>query len=532
MANYIKHFQTISRHEQALRQPPTVILCLTKVLNYIKEVLDDDSTQTLFEMIGHHITTKDVSAHYLNVDLLSNEILEALRYAFVSIGVYNNERAQLDQMVDFFRDIYDGTYRDDGVKVLTLPTALYNDSIIPTNYDTFAQWLISNPKFYVDSIPVDPDAFRVGLTLRLVKEWFRLNHDVVVDAHLDALSGKLGKLFAVSDVQPSYWLTPDGFANLPYVLIEAADYNAYMQLVQNRLTQLGGNQTIIDFNTYADTAMLPLLISYEEATLMMSSFFEDIYAEDTGVKILQFNIEYMKFLNAGGAITFEGFPELCEDCGETTVQLIGRKFVDYYKNHLTYVLSDSMTPEYKATLTAIRNSAMLNYTKVFSVASILGKNNFAIAVNLCINHLTPERTIDFINVVGLSKSIACLSLVPYHDGNGTLFNRLVVSFDNYNPDFTVTILDGISTVNLDFLACVITMRRDNMAVYLNKGDDVETFTFNNVNRLFDVDPFFLFTGPRIDNYKPGTTRINSLKLYGKAISDADASAILAGFQNT
>jgi hypothetical protein len=169
---------------------------------------------------------------------------------------------------------------------------------------------------------------------------------------------------------------------------------------------------------------------------------------------------------------------------------------------------------------------------VFHVASVLHKNNFGIHVELSINHLVEERTLDLINIVGLSKSVLCLCLIPYRDVYGTLFNRLVVSFDNYNPEFTTTLIDQIQEEDLHVISAVLTMSETSMDVFVGRDDDMTRFSFANENRMYDVDPFFFFIGPRLEPYKRGTTRINSIKLYGKALSETDAEAILAGFQHT
>ena len=528
MANYIRQFQTISRYESSLRQAPSVIGCLVNVLKYIKEILDDDSTQTLFEMIGHHLHTKDITAHYTNIDLLSDDILSALQYAFISVGVYTNERAQRDQMADFFEKIYDGSGLYLGVKVLTLPSYYSESSIIPSNYNDFTMWLISNPQIYESNVPVDYEAFRIGLTLRLAKEWFRVNHDTILDAHANSITGKLSRLVATSKVSPSYWIVPDNFVNMPYTLIDSNDYNRYMDLIRARLLELGGTQKVIDYTTHPDTAMLPLLVGYDESTIFMTTFFKDIYTISSGVKIIQYNTDSVKALFFGGHETYDGFPELCIDCGEDSVQLVGRKQTDYYTNHLYYVLSSSMTPEYQAVLTDLRNDVHRSYHKVFHVGSILNKNNFGLYTSMSISHLVEQHTLDLLNVVGLSKSIVSLTLTPYRDVYDVVFNKLTVSFDNYNPEKTVTLIDNLSNGSTYDISLVISMSRDFMNVYLFINNELFTFNLPNTDRRYDVDPFFLFVGPRIDYRKKGTLRIQDLRLYGKSLTDTDASALLEG----
>ncbi len=531
MANHIRNFQTIARYEANLRQPHDTIVTLSNVLTYIKSVLDDDSTQTLFEMIGHHLATQDPTAHHLNLDLMSDQIIGALQYAFVSVGVFSNERAQQQQMVDFFRDIYDGSGLYAGSKILSLGSIYNSDQLIPTNYTNFVSWLISNPQIYESAIPTDYEAFRIGLTLRLAREWFRVNHDTILEVHANSITGKLTQLLAVSKVQPVYWVIPSTFDYSPYSILALEDYDRYMALIEARLQELGGGQIVIDYTTYPDTAILPLILGYDESTIVMEAFFRDIYVNELGVRILQFDIESMKILSSGGSTTYEGFTELCADCGEE-LQLIGRKFLDYYVNHLTYVLTDNMTPEYRDLLTQLRGNVNTNYNKVYHVATVLNQNNFGIYTTLTIDHLVENRTLDLLNVVGLSKSICCLYLEPYHDVYGTLFNRLAISFDNYNPAFTQVLIEQLTAEQLQVVNLIITMSLDNMTVHINSNELVTSYDFPNSDRMFDVAPFFLFVGPRVDNYKADTTRISSIKLYGKALSSSDAEAILAGFQHT
>ena len=82
MSYNIRKFDTISRHQAKLTQKPSVIRCLAAVLKYIKEVLEDDGTQTLFQLIEGHLTTKDHTAHHINLKLLSIQILNEISSSF------------------------------------------------------------------------------------------------------------------------------------------------------------------------------------------------------------------------------------------------------------------------------------------------------------------------------------------------------------------------------------------------------------------------------------------------------------------
>lgn len=532
MANIIKHFQTISRHEQQLRQSPATIRCLVSVLNYIKSVLNDDSTQELLNTISQHVNLEGKDAHYLNLELMSEQIIDALRRAFVSLGLYTNDNVANQLYIDFFKDIYDGGYRYDGVNFAQVPSVYDSDTIIPLDYDGFVKWLVSNPEIYSVAIPDDYDELKTGLTLRLAKEWFDKYHDNVVDAHSNSVSEKLDDLMTVCSVLPAYWITPVNFETSVYKIIGSVAYAQLMALVIARLVAMGSPLTI-DFTSNEDTMETLLLVGYDEARLIGETFFNEFYSEvkdSAGVIIVQFDLNSLKALYEGGAASYDGYLELLSDCGESDSKLYKKKWSDYYTNHLNLIVSDSMTQAYKDDLIALRNNVNINYTKMYHIHTTLKRNNFGINVTFSLSHLVPSRTVDIINIVGLSKSVVSMSIIPYEDVYNNKFNKLVVAFDNYNPDFTVTILDEITENSINHLNVVITLSRDFLIVHTKIGDNYSKKSFANINRMFDVDPFFLYTMPRVAEYVRGTNRITNIRLFGKYLNDDDALAVIAGFR--
>lgn len=530
--HFIKKFQTISRHEAQLRQPPAVIECLVAVLSYIKTVLNDDGTQELFSIIKVHLDKKGKDAHYLNLDLLSNQILDALQNAFISIGIYANDRILMDQFHSFFEDVYDGSIGPVGVRVLQLQTEYDLNSVIPKGYNDFVKWLVSNPEIYVNEIPDDYDAFRIGLTLRLAKEWFKYNHDDQLDAHAGTISEKINKLMTACSVLTAYRLNSVNFDTSVYKIIGSYDYQVVMDLVNQRLIQMGNPQTI-DYTTYEDSAELPLQVGYDETVSLMEIFFASIYddTETAQVQIFQFNIESMLIMSRTGVEPFVGYATLLSDFGETDGKLFDKKYSDYYLNHLQYVLSSSMTPEYQAVLTDLRSSVNTNYTKMYHVHTILHKYNFGVELGVSISHIAQERTLDLLNITGLSKSVVCVSLIPYRDINNNLFNKVVIAFDNYNPAFTAVLLDGITEDSIEHMNIVISVSRETLSVHTSIDDQYDVVRFPNIGRMFNVDPFFMYVIPRVAEYERGTTRITGIKLYGKTLSDSDAMSLIAGFRH-
>jgi len=75
------------------------------------------------------------------------------------------------------------------------------------------------------------------------------------------------------------------------------------------------------------------------------------------------------------------------------------------------------------------------------------------------------------------------------------------------------------------------MSRNTIEVLAKINDDLpKVFTWNNTNRLYDVDPFFMFVVPRVDEFKFGTTRLSDIRIFSNALSDSDLTSLISGYQ--
>jgi hypothetical protein len=506
MLGRVKQFQTISRHEAKLRQSGTVIRCLVALLTYIKSVLTDDSTIDLYNKIYEHISSKQDDAHDHNFELLDDQIIEALRQGFAEISLVTNPDANRKQIYDFFRDIYDGYGAFDDIRVLQLDST--DDEYlkgIPSSDEEFVMWLIQNGNFYIDELPVNYDAFKFGISLRIAEKWLEERHNAVLTSHEGNLTNKVNSILQVCHVYPSTVIFPQVFEYTLYNLI-GDNYDTVMDLIRTRLVQMGSPLTI-DFETHPDTADIFAAIRYDEVKFIMDNFFNIIYDgsnNETNSHLVQLDIDSLRAMHKGGPVSFNGYNFLLDDCGETDGRYFDRKFTDYYVDHLRFVLTDEMTQEYKDALTAIRSNVNTNYTKMYYVYTTLFRRNYGIQVNFSIGHIVTERTLDIINLTGLSKSVACVSLVPY-EMNGETLNKVVVSF--------------------------LTASRYTSTVYAFVNGEFRSIQFTNDSQMFSVDPFFLYVIPRVADYLRGTNRIQEIRLFGRTLTEDDAKASINGYNH-
>lgn len=532
MLGRVTRFSTISKHEAKLRQPGTVISCLVALLNYIKSVLHDDSTIDLYNRIYEHISSKQDDVHSNNFELIDEQIIEALRQGFAEISLVTDPNATRKQIYDFFRDIYDGYGAFDDIRILQLDST--DDEylkIIPTNDEEFVAWLIKNGDFYIDSLPANYDAFKFGISLRIAEQWLEERHNSFIDAHAGNLTQKVNSILQVCNVYPSYVIFPQVFQYTLYNLL-GVDYETVIDLIKTRLIQMGSPLTI-DFETHPDTADLFVAINYNEVKFIMDNFFSIIYDgtnNEPESHLVQLDIDSLRAMHKGGPVSFNGYNYLLDDCGETDGRYFDRKFTDYYVDHLRFVLTPDMTQEQRDTLTALRSNVNPNYTKVYFVYTTLFRRNYGVQVNFNISHVVTERTLDIINLTGLSKSVACVSLVPY-EMNNEILNKVVVSFDNYNPIQTAVIVDDIKEGDSVNIKLVITASRYTSTVYAFVNGEFRSVQYTNDSQMFSVDPFFLYVVPRVADYLRGTNRIQEIRLFGRTLNEEDAKASINGYNH-
>lgn len=479
MSYKIRKFNTISLHQAKLSQPPSVIVSLVSVLKYIRKVLDDDQTQTLFQMIEHHLTTKDLTAHHLNLKELSTDIFNVLVESFKGIAESIN---QLDNA--------------------------------PATPESFYSWLLSNREIYDgEDLPDDYDAFNSILTLRLVIWWMSEHHDRLVTSHPGTLVPKVDKIFAPT-ISPVKSISPELSDLHPYALMSESSYDKLINIQNQRLIEFPPMDSIIDYLTYDDISFDRLENQTEEDLALMSVFMEQIYTEIEGVAILQFDQVLIQAIKVLGSDIMLDYVNSLADYGETESNIYRWKYLDYYKNHLDFVLSSSMDQNYRDLLTNIRSNVNPSYAKVFYVPTIINRREYSIEIGGYVGKLTSDKTLDLLNLVGLSKSIVAISLEPY-TSEGKLYNRIIASFDNYNPDFTGILKDGITEEFPVIFDLLITINHEQLVASIVVGNQQFELVFSNTNRKFKVDPYYLFIPPRIEHADLGRTRITKLKIYGR-----------------
>jgi len=213
MTNTISGFETISSHNASLIQSPTTIKCLADVLKYIKTVLDDDGTTTLFQMIQLHVETHDVSAHKLNIQKLSDVIFNSVYIQFFESGKYTGTATE------------------------------------------FIPWLLYHPAIYENTLPtISLDEFTTGLTLRIVYEWFEQYHNGIIAPHDNTLTLKINELMSVSNGVPRFTIYPENAEHFRFAQCSIASYNNLIGLLSNRLLSRPPSRRIIDYWSNSDTA--------------------------------------------------------------------------------------------------------------------------------------------------------------------------------------------------------------------------------------------------------------------------------------
>ena len=502
MTTSISKFETISRTREPLSQPPSTIETLSLALQYIKNVLTDDVTQTLVQQVTDHLATFDITAHYVNSMLLSDQMFQAIRHAFVTI---------------------ESKYC---AHLTTTP-----ESVVPNELSTFLKWLLTNPSSYTSTITDSTDRFNTVVTLASADEWFSVYHDDPIDVHQNSLVQKLNQLLNVCQASPVTIFDSLNFRYHKWLLVDGDDYQKVMELVAARLIAAGSPLTI-EYMDRPDTTTLIPHPTYTDALSIIGSYFTGIYpydldSTDTNIVQLETDLTY-EFLH-GGADSVDGYLQYLADYGETDGIVMGRTYLNYYHDHMPLVLGSSMSPEYQATMLGIRGNVNTNYCKVFNVFTVLNKSKYSISLSANIGKLAVDKTLDLLNLVSLSKSLVCLCLVPYTDVYGVLFNRLVVSFDNYNPAFTATLLDAMPVDVLQQVRVAITSSKSTLTAHINVNGVVTTVSFSNTGRMYDVAPFFMFAVPRIAEYQAGTIRLSDLRIFGQALNVNDAVALIAGF---
>lgn len=467
MANIIRKFQTISKYRAPLRQSPVVISGMVNILNYINDVINDDTAHLLNVLIEQHVTRKGLSAHYLNIDLLRSQIIPALHDAFIRLSA-------------------NSAHLSDN----TTP-------LVPNDESEFLAWLVLNQKIYIDTIPVDYDALGHGITLGIFQNWLSIKHDQQLDVHDNTITIQLNKVFTFCEALAFFRLNHFYFNHATFNIIDdRSAFKLHNILVQQLVAD--GLPLSIDFLSHPDKILSAPLV---------------------GMKLIT-------DVDVTNDVTLVNYAEFLSDFGETDNLLIDKKYLDYYDNQLNLVNDSTLDQSYNDVIKTIRNKVTVNYSKAFNVFTVLNKTGFGVNLAGYVDHLAMDKTLDLINIVGLSKSIVCLCLVPYPDAANNVTNKLVISFDNYNPLFTKILIDDIIGDGPVFFKIAISVSPDVFSVYVGINDKYTATHFDTTNRRYHIDPLFLFVVPRVDNFKRGTIRLTDVKLYGQALTDDDSLSLI------
>lgn len=348
------------------------------------------------------------------------------------------------------------------------------DGLYDDDPELFSTWLLDVPTVY-NEIPVNPDEFYKGLSLALVQELFQTEHNSLVDAHDGVFTEHLIEALSVNRA-PHFSLTPEMFEEAAYSPFEFSVQQNLVDQLDAYLTANPPSSAIINYNLHADTLDVGLLTQ------------DDLIS----------------------------FSQTMMSCGETMhdAGYIRRKQLDYYSEHLNFVLTSSMPPEYQTTLTDLRSNVNASYSKVFYLHTLMDKSNSTIEIVGDISKLAAHRTLDLVNIVGLRRSIMALSLIPYESG-GIAYNRLQIAFDNYNPDYTIILADQIVSPISYRLVVSFGYGRINIAARVE--DELMEYTLD-TQSVYSTDPYYLFIIPRMRYRANGKIRIQKVNLFSSSFT--------------
>jgi hypothetical protein len=342
---------------------------------------------------------------------------------------------------------------------------------------------MSNPEIYEDAIPdIGADEFTRGLTLELVLMFIKTHHEDLADAHEDTLYLKLNELMSHSNIIPRMMISPESYELLRYTPMSIDDYDDLIDIINTRLADYPPSRRIVDYMTYPDTCE----------------------TDSTGPgELASYLVEY----------------------GEADTTHVHRKSLDYYRDHSEFLVQDWMDPTDITNVTNVRANINLDYSKAIHLFPITNKHNSSFYIRGTIDKFT-SKTLDLINIVGLRSSLACISLdpLPYYGS----YDRILVSFNNYDADYTEILEDTIfNEPNIEY-RIVIVFDKTKCSAHIVVGDIYRTISFNN-SGMHLSDPHYLFISPRIDYREPGTIRIQDLRIYGYALTDDSAKSVISGF---
>ena len=268
--------------------------------------------------------------------------------------------------------------------------SIFNDMVSSGYYfgsrDSFVEWLTHTIDYY-DSDVASPDVLGVGITLGLALQHLD-THNMDITAHQNGIGSTIDNWYPEEIPVPVFMASSsDRFDFRKCRQVDKAIYEQLIQRTDDDLIAHPQPDPVLNYNEHDDLAKD--IISYEQAE------------REGVVGIMDSNmLDYEKVLTP-----------------------VFNKQMDFYTNHLTYALSVTFDAAYTTTITNLRSDVNSFYYKVFDFYTRLYRDNLSIYVDLHINKFT-TKTLDMVNLTGLSKSLVSISLIPYNVA-GTDYNKLV-----------------------------------------------------------------------------------------------------------
>ena len=363
---------------------------------------------------------------------------------------------------------------------------IYRDMVASQKYtgsrEDFVKWLTITIDFY-DADDVNQDLLGVGLTLGYAIQLIGYHNDSLI-VHPTGLSAELDAFVPSDEAVPVF--SANSYATFKYRKCRQVKLATYDLLLQRTLAFLTPPPVdpVLNIDEYEDLA---------------KDVMSDQMAIDLGIPGYAdpFILDY-----------------------EDIMTNVWNKRLDYYTNHLDYALSSDMDAAYRTTISNLRSSVNTYYSKVFDMYTKLFSDDFSILVDLNIQK-NATRTLDIMNLTGLSKSQVAIAYESYWTGTGNS-NRIVAYFDNFNPMYTRVLLDNISADNpVDIrIACICD--KDIYKIVWSYGEMRDVVEFPHIGRFYVQDPRFLFVPPKVKWPRKDTIRLRTIEAYNSALTDEQA----------
>ncbi len=493
MAQIINLFQTITKHSASMVQPPSVITSLVHVLNYIKEHIDAEASSELSGSIMEHL------APIANGNLTFDEETAIIfaRYFEEIIGTTPyTHTAPVFLTVNPDAGNYPH-YINMSMISSKVIDSVYNGLVTAGHYsgtrEDLTLWLLATIGYY-DVGDVRVDNLETGITLGLALMELDI-HNTTETTHSNGIKLVVENWFEVN--APVAFFTCNSSATYNFRAFRQVDRDVHELLI---------TRTDNELLTYPP---LDPVLNYNEFDDLAAGIVNEAQAQAAGV--VGYTDSFM--------LDYEG-----------EVNEVFNKKMDYYSNHLDYVLSTTMDPAYVVTMTNLRQNTNSFYSKVFDLYTKLYQGSFSIITSVNINRFTDTNTLDLLNLTGLSKSLFNLSVQPYMDSL-TQYNRLICSFDNFNPDFTETLIDGIEDGDDIDVTVLINFTEEEFVVYWAINDLYSVTNFTNTARRFHTEPRYLFVPPKVTYPAKDTIRLSNLEVYNTSVNHDQALFLIEGFKN-